>query len=89
MSVNPYVFLHVRNAGTVQPVSPQWIRKQLGRSPQSIRLDRIFDEAQATGGDVRALCDLFGLSIVGAYRYTSVLDHVDYPARPALQDART
>jgi hypothetical protein len=80
-SVNPYLFLHVRNAGTARHVTPYWIRHQLGMPPQSIRLDRIFDEAQATGGDVRALCDLFGLSIAGAYRYTSVLDHVDYPER--------
>jgi integrase len=80
-SVNPHLFLHVRNAGTARHVTPWWIRKQLGMSGQSIRLDRIFDEAQATGGDVRALCDLFGLSIAGAYRYTSVLDHVDYPGR--------
>ena len=80
-SVNPYLFLHVRNAGTARHVTPYWIRQQLGMSGQSIRLDRIFDEAQATGGDLRALCDLFGLSIAGAYRYTSVLDHVEYPPR--------
>ena len=78
-SVNPYLFLHVRNAGAARHVTPQWIRKQLGMSGQRIRLDRIFDEAQATGGDLRALCDLFGLSIAGAYRYTSVLDHVVDP----------
>ena len=66
---------------TARHVTPQWIRKQLGMSGQLIRLDRIFDEAQATGGDLRALCDLFGLSVAGAYRYTSVLDRVDYPQR--------
>jgi hypothetical protein len=43
------------------------------------------------GGDIRALCDLFGLSIAGAYRYTGVLgvagvsvqgaDHADQPNR--------
>ena len=80
-SVNPYLFLHVRNAGAARHVTPQWIRKQLGMSGQRIRLDRIFDEAQTTGGDLRALCDLFGLSIAGAYRYTAVLDRVDYPDR--------
>jgi hypothetical protein len=80
-SVNPYLFLHVRNAGTARHVTPWWIRKQLGMSGQLIRLDRIFDEAQTTGGDLRALCDLFGLSVAGAYRYTSVLDRVDYPER--------
>ena len=30
---------------------------------------------------MRALCDLFGLSIAGAYRYTSVLNRVVYPDR--------
>ena len=78
-SVNPYLFLHVRNAGAARHVTPQWIRKQLGMSGQRIRLDRIFDEAQATGGDLRALCDLFGLSVAGAYRYASVLDRVESP----------
>ena len=73
--------MHVRNAGAARHVTPQWIRQQLGMSGQRIRLDRIFDEAQATGGDLRALCDLFGLSVAGAYRYTSVLDRVDYPQR--------
>ena len=31
----------------------------------------------ATGGDVRRICDLFGLSIAGANRYASVLNHPD------------
>ena len=39
-------------------------------------------EAEATGGDIRALCDLFGMSIASAYRYTSVIDHVDAPTQP-------
>lgn len=85
-SVNLYLFLHVRNAGTARHVTSWWIRKQLSMSPQSIRLDRIFDEAQATGGDLRALCDLFGLSIAGAYRYASVIDRVEYPDRGRTLD---
>jgi len=44
-----------------------------------IRQDRILDEAHATGGDVRALCDLFGLSIAGAYRYTAAVDQIADP----------
>jgi integrase len=86
-SVNPYMFLHVRNAGTARHVTPYWIRKQLSMSPQSIRLDRIFDEAQATGGDLRALCDLFGISIGSAYRYSANAASTDVsyplPAEPA------
>jgi hypothetical protein len=44
-------------------------------SPQSIRQDRILDEAHASGGDVHLICDLFGLSVAGAYRYTATVDH--------------
>lgn len=74
-TANPHLFIHYRNATTTSPVTPWWIRKRLGMSAQSIRQDRILDEAHATGGDVRQLCDLFGLSIAGAYRYTTTVDH--------------
>ena len=84
--VNPYLFIHVRNAGTRAPRHAWWIRQQLGMSGQHIRLDRIFDEAHATGGDIRALCDLFGLSVAGAYRYAAVLDRVDFPARAGSRE---
>jgi hypothetical protein len=70
-SVNPYLFLHVRNAGTLRPVTPWWIRHQIPVSGQHIRQDRILIEADATGGDIRALCDLFGISIASAYRYSA------------------
>jgi hypothetical protein len=70
-SVNPYLFLHVRNAGTLRPVSPWWIRHQLPIAGQRIRQDRILSEADATSGDIRALCDLFGISIASAYRYSA------------------
>lgn len=74
-TANPHLFIHYRNATTTRPVTPWWIGKRLGMSAQSIRQDRILDEAHATGGDVRQLCDLFGLSIAGAYRYTTTVDH--------------
>lgn len=74
-TANPHLFIHYRNATTTTAVSPKWIATRLGISPQSIRQDRILDEAHATGGDVRQLCDLFGLSIAGAYRYTATVDH--------------
>lgn len=74
-TANPHLFIHHRNANTTRPSTPWWIRKKLGMTAQSIRQDRILDEAHATGGDVRRLCDLFGLSIAGAYRYTISVDH--------------
>ena len=58
------------------PVSSPWISHTLGVSPQAVREDRILDEALATGGDIRRLCDLFGLTVGGAGRY----------ARPAEPD---
>jgi hypothetical protein len=47
-------------------------RQQLGVAGQLIRRDRILDEAHATGGDVRRLIDLFGLSVEGAHRYVAL-----------------
>jgi hypothetical protein len=78
-SANPYLLLHPRNAGTLRPVTPLWIRHQLPIAGQRIRQDRILSEADATSGDIRALCDMFGISIASAYRYTSALDRIDYP----------
>jgi hypothetical protein len=52
------------------PVSGPWISHTLGISPQAVPEDRILDEALATDGDIRRLCDLFGLTVGGAERYT-------------------
>jgi hypothetical protein len=87
-SVNPYLFVHVRNAGSDRHVTSWWIRHQLSVPGMRIRQDRILDEAHATGGDVRALCDLFGLSVAGAYRYTVAVDRiVELPGRQGLPAA--
>ncbi|WP_174555303.1 hypothetical protein [Nocardia anaemiae] len=64
-TANPHLFIHYRNATTTTPVTPWWISRRLGMTAQSIRMDRILDEAHATSGDLRRLCDLFGLSIAG------------------------
>jgi hypothetical protein len=34
-------------------------------------------EIHATGGDVRRICDLFGLSITAELRYANTLEHPD------------
>ena len=60
-----------------RPVTPWWIRKQLGMSGQLIRQDRILDEAHATSGDLRMLCELFGLSTAGAMRYIETVNSPD------------
>lgn len=85
-TINPHLFIHTRNQFTNRPVTSWWIRHQLSIAPQHIRIDRIFDEAIASGGDARALCDLFGLTIAGARRYTILLERAadlhNPPAHP-------
>lgn len=46
-----------------------------------MREDRILNEVQATGGDARRICDLFGLTVDGVIR--------DLPATPQLDAADT
>ena len=45
--------------------------------PRALREDHILHEIHATGGDVRRICDLFGLSVEGATRYLSTVEHPD------------
>jgi hypothetical protein len=47
-----------------------------------LREDRILQEIHTTGGDVRRICDLFGLSIETALRYALTLAHPDLERRP-------
>ena len=68
-AINPHLFIHTRSWDTTRAVTPWWVRHQLGISGQQIRFDRILDEAHATGGDIRRLIDLFGLSFDTANRY--------------------
>jgi len=43
-----------------------------------LRSDRILDAVRATGGDVRQLCDLFGMSVRTAQRRPATIDHPHY-----------
>ncbi|MEV4750561.1 hypothetical protein ACFQVD_00150 [Streptosporangium amethystogenes subsp. fukuiense] len=68
-TANPHLFITTDTAIRTGPVSHTWINEIIGISPQAIREDRILDEAIATG-DVRRICDLFGLTVEAALRYT-------------------
>jgi hypothetical protein len=48
-----------------------------------LREDRVLDEAHATAGDIRRLCDLFGITVHTAARFTGTVDH------PAFAQLRT
>ena len=76
-TINPHLFIHRRSWMHDRPVTPWWIRKQLGMSGQLIRQDRILDEAHATSGDLRMICELFGLSAAGAMRYIATVNSPD------------
>lgn len=80
-STNPHLFIHFRSAARDEPVGIRWVftTVALPGGAQALRSDRILHEATATGGDARRLCDLFGLSIMQASRYT---DAVAEPALP-------
>jgi len=75
-AINPHLFVQARSWDTTRPVTGWWIRHQLGLCGQRIRFDRILDEAHATGGDIRRLIDLFGLSFETASRYASTVNRL-------------
>lgn len=62
-SVNPHLFIHYRTQRNEAAVGHRWIRLMIGEhlTPRQLREDRILNEADATGGDVRAIADLFRL----------------------------
>lgn len=76
-SINPHLLLGRRSAPRLVPVGRQfpWISTKV--RPQALREDRILQEIHATGGDIRRICDLFGLSIEGALRYARTISPLD------------
>ena len=42
---------------------------------QAIRDDRVLFEAHASGGGIRRICDVLGLSVTAAGRYTATTGH--------------
>ncbi len=74
-TANPHLFIHHRTACQTGPVGARWLSLKLGMAAAVLREDRILDEAHATGGDIRRLCDLFGISVKAASRYTTTVDH--------------
>lgn len=74
-SLNPHFFVHRQTTAATGPVSRYWVNGRLGMPARAVRQDRIVDEALATGGDLRRICDLFGVTIATAQHYTTVLGH--------------
>lgn len=76
-SANPHLFLTIRSANGLNPAGARWIKLKIAipGAAQAVREDRILDEAQATSGDIRRICDMFGLSVSAAERYAATVDH--------------
>lgn len=81
-SINPHLFVGMRSAPRLGPVGKQfpWTKTEL--RPQALREDRILQEIHATGGDIRRICDLFGIGIDAAQRYADTIAHPDLEHPP-------
>jgi hypothetical protein len=73
-TANPHLFINRRTAPRLIPVSRSFAWDQIGLAAQHLREDRILHEVLATGGDIRLICELFGIGVEAATRYTRVLD---------------
>ncbi|MRH93622.1 hypothetical protein GFY24_40585 [Nocardia sp. SYP-A9097] len=73
-TANPHLVINMSTAGKTSEAGYQWINRRLGFRAQDLREDRIIQEVQATGGDIRRICDLFGLTVGAAQRYVDGLD---------------
>jgi hypothetical protein len=76
-SINPHLFVGRVSAPRLVPVGKQFPWRGTDLRPQALREDRILQEIHATGGDVRRICDLFGLTVESAMRYALTLAHPD------------
>jgi hypothetical protein len=88
-SINPHLFIGRRSAPRLTPVGKQFPWKGTELRPQALREDRILQEIHATGGDVRRICDLFGINIETAMRYALTLGHPDLGRRTPDEPAST
>lgn len=86
--VNPHLIVSRLSAPRLIPVSEGFPWRKMSLSAQALREDRILAEIHATGGDVRRICDLFGITIGAALRYDTTAA-LPGPAVAAQQVQRT
>ena len=89
-TINAHLLINQRTAPRLLP--PDAVVGSERAPPQALREDRILQEIHATGGDVRRICDLFGLSMEAAMRYAATLGHPNlrqqHPQVPGTQDPK-
>lgn len=75
-TANPHLLINRKTAPRLTPPGPAWPWTRTALRPQALREDRILHELHVTG-DLRRICDLFGLSVQGATRYLTTIEHPD------------
>jgi len=85
-TINPHLLVSVKTGPRLTPVSRGFPQGRQGLAIQALREDRILDEVRASGGDVRRICELFGISVETAIRYTTTLDHTNDDETPLPTD---
>lgn len=83
-----YLFINRRSVYRGGTVGIRWLRLAIGPkiTPRQLREDRILAEVHANNGDVRAIADMFGLSINASNRYAYTLEHADLVASSRTHD---
>lgn len=76
-TANQHLFISRQSATEHRPVGYDWVTRRIGTTTQKVREDRILQELIATNGDLRRICDMFGLTIGGAQRYAAILGLTD------------
>lgn len=80
---NPYLLVTIQTAPRLSPPSRNFPWKKAGVTAQALRTDRILYEVEQTGGDIRRICDLFGVAIETALRYSATILEPPGPDEPA------
>jgi len=80
-SANPHLLINRRTAPRLVASGHAFPWRESALRPRALREDRILHEIHATGGDVRRICDLFGLSVEGATRYLATIEHPDLTSK--------
>lgn len=75
--LNADLLINRKTAPRTTPVSRDFSWTATWPTPHALREDGILQEIHATGGDVRRICDLSGLSITAALRYANTLGRPD------------
>jgi len=78
-TANPHLFINSRSAAALNPPGYRWVHLKLDipGGVTAIRADRILDEAEATGGDIRRITAMFQMSVTAAERYAYAVDDTD------------